>query len=163
VEFAMNSAVNVATGVSPFEFVFGKKPRLFPITGNLESIGTDVSKWIEDRQAAWASYRDKLWTNRISQAIHYNSRRGNGEVLEKGDWVLIDSKDRQQVVGGDGRPTSKLRPRYDGPYKVLEGMNGGRNFRLKLDENDKSHDVFHISKLKKYRWREEECDKEVSK
>jgi hypothetical protein len=55
------------------------------------------------------------------------------------------------VVGGRGRPTSKLRPRYDGPYQVLECFNDGRNFKLKLNNDDDSHPIFHISKLKKYK------------
>lgn len=68
-----------------------------------------------------------------------------------GDWVLVDSKDRQQLVGGQGRPTSKLRPRYDGPYQVIKCQNDSRNFVLRLNDGDNSHPVFHISKLKKYR------------
>lgn len=163
VEYAVNSAINVSTGVSPFEFVFGHKPRLFPIQGNIAKVSPDVQRWVELRQSAWAQYRDKLWSSRISQALHYNNRRRQGDTLKVDDWVLIDSKDRQQIVGGKGRPTSKLRPRFDGPYHVEECLNDGRNFRLRLNEDDRSHPIFHISKLKKYHWREDEREFGVQK
>lgn len=64
---------------------------------------------------------------------------------------MVDSKDCQQIVGGKKRPTSKLRPRYDGPYRVVRCQNDGRNFTLQLNEDDNSHPVFHISKLKNFR------------
>lgn len=159
VEYAINSAVNVATGVSPFEYVYGRKTRLFPTAEHSSSL-PDVEDWLFKRQSAWADFRDKLWTSRIEQAVHYNNRRRPGEQLRQGDWVLVDSKDRQQVVGGQGRPTSKLRPRYDGPYEVMQCLNDGRNFKLKLGRQDNSHPVFHISKLKKYR-RDEENGEET--
>lgn len=160
VEFAINTAVNVATGVSPFEFVYGRKPRLFPVDATQTTSNGDVDEWLSKRTAMWADARDRLWTSRIAQAVQYNSRRREGVTLAVDDWVLIDSKDRQQVVGGRGRPTAKLRPRYDGPYQVIEGLNDGRNFRLKLDRGDNSHAVFHISKLKKYVGEREEGEPE---
>lgn len=150
VEYAINSAVNVSTGVSPFEYVYGRKPRLFPTDHQATHVPA-VAEWLAKRQSTWANFRDKLWTSRIDQAVHYNNRRKPGDHLTVGDWVLVDSKDRQQLVGGQGRPTRKLRPRYDGPYQVIKCQNNSRNFVLRLNDGDNSHPVFHISKLKKYR------------
>lgn len=116
VEYTMNSAVNVATGVSPLEFVLGCKPHLFLINNNILAVGPDVQAWVEKQQAAWASFRNKLWQSRVKQAIQYNKCRHQGSPLKVGDWVLVDAKDRQQIVGGDRKQTSKLRPCFDGPY-----------------------------------------------
>lgn len=64
------------------------------------------------------------------------------------DLVLVESTNRVAQVGGK---VAKLQARYDGPYKVLEVVNGGRDVRLHLPLGDKRHDLFHILKLKKYR------------
>ena len=45
--------------------------------------------------------------------------------------------------------SNKLKPRYIGPYEVTEAI-GTAAYRLKLPTNMRIHDVFHISKLKKY-------------
>jgi hypothetical protein len=107
-EFAINSAVNVATGVSPFHFVYGRIPRLFPVEHPLGNEDEDVHQWILRRQSEWAAWRDKLWCSRVEQAVQYNRRRKEGEQFQVGDLVMIDSKDRQQVVGGRSRGVSKL-------------------------------------------------------
>lgn len=46
-----------------------------------------------------------------------------------------------------GQPTSKLAPRRDGPYEILEKV-GTLNYRLKLTRNDKRHPVFHVDRLR---------------
>jgi hypothetical protein len=92
----------------------------------------------------------------VEPAVQYNRRRKEGEQFQVGDLVMIDSKDRQQVVGGRSRGVSKLRARYDGPYKVEEILNSGRDYRVCLDEGDSTFPVFHISKLKLYHGREAE-------
>lgn len=76
--------------------------------------------------------------------------------MVEGDLVLLDSTHRPSAVGGK---VAKLRARYDGPYKVLQVLNGGRDVRVELSEGDKSHDVFHISKIKLYKTSEtvEDC------
>lgn len=150
-EFAINSAVNSAKGIAPFEFVLGQKPRLFPIRTETMAVGEDVNQWLEDRRADWQEWRDRLWESRVDQAVQYNHRRRQEPEIKVGDRVLVNSKDRPQAVSGRGRGTAKLQARFDGPYEVIKVTNDGRNCRLALPEDDKSHPNFHVSKLKIYR------------
>lgn len=46
-----------------------------------------------------------------------------------------------------GQPSSKLAPRRDGPYTVLEKL-GELNYRLKLTAKDMRHPVFHVDRLR---------------
>jgi hypothetical protein len=44
---------------------------------------------------------------------------------------------------------AKLAPRYCGPFEILERM-GPVAYKLALPTNIKTHNVFHVSLLKKY-------------
>lgn len=129
-------------------FVLGHQPRLFPLESTpVEPVGLDVEHWVESRQADWARWRDRLWASKVEQALQYNKRRGGDLNLEEGNLVLIDAENRA-VTGGK---VAKLRARYEGPFKVLQVLNGGRDARLALPAGDKSHDIFHVSKLKVFK------------
>jgi hypothetical protein len=43
VKFAINSAINISTGYSTFEIVFGSRPRLFPSSSNYKK--TSIPPW----------------------------------------------------------------------------------------------------------------------
>lgn len=149
-EHAINSALNVSIGTSPFELVFGRKPSLFPL-GIRPRDDTQPASWIEKREAEWAAMRDRLWESRIRQALQYNRRRRPHKKISVEDWVLLDASNRGRTQGG----VSKLKERFEGPYQVEETLNDGRNFRLRLNEGDRSHKNFHISKIKLYHARED--------
>jgi hypothetical protein len=106
VEFAINSAVNVSMGFSPFKLIFGRHPRLFPSVNSTTDGPPSLDKWIKQRKGAWADARDNLWTSRVKQALQHNKKRRDLPPLLEGSWVLLDSADwRGQHQGG----TDKLK------------------------------------------------------
>lgn len=144
-EHAINSSLNVAIGTSPFELVFGRKPSLFPL-GIQPSDDSLPASWIEKHEDEWAAMRDKLWESRVQQAFQYNKKRWPHTPIQTGDWVMIKASSRHRTQGG----IAKLKEHFEGPYLVTEVLNDGRNFRLQLNDNDRSNKNFHISKLKIY-------------
>lgn len=43
-----------------------------------------------------------------------------------------------------------MKTQFEGPYRVKTVLNAGHNFSLHLKDSDRSHNNFHISKLKLY-------------
>jgi hypothetical protein len=63
VEFAINSAVNISTGISPFELLFGCLPYLFrppELPANSKEVPLAFSKWCRARHQYWAKSRNEL-------------------------------------------------------------------------------------------------------
>lgn len=144
-EHAINSALNVSIGMTPFELVFGRKPHLFPLRIRREDERLSAT-WIEKREAKWAAMRDRLWESQVRQALQYNRRRSQQMEIKADDWVLLDAANRGRLIGG----AAKLKARYEGPYRVKEVLNNGRNFVLYLQDDDCTHNNFHVSKVKLY-------------
>jgi hypothetical protein len=147
VEFAINSAVNISTGYSPFELIFGCKPRLFPSSDGPANAPITLSSWMKQREGAWADARDNLWTRRIKQALQRNKSCRNLPPIVEGSWVFLDSADWR---GRHQNGTDKLKERYKGPYKVTWIFNNGQNVVLDLPEGDRQHPSLHVSKVKPF-------------
>ncbi|KAI7965679.1 hypothetical protein MJO29_001427 [Puccinia striiformis f. sp. tritici] len=154
VEFAINSSVNVATGFSPFELVFGRKPRLFPSSEGIPDSPPSLSSWLKQREGAWADARDTLWLSRVKQAIQHNKHCRDQPPLLARSWVLLNSADWQGRHQGG---VDKLKERSEGPYHVSRVFNHGQNIELALPDGDRRHPAFHVSKVKPYFFREEEA------
>lgn len=98
-EYAINLALTVAIGLSPFELVYGRRPGLFPLP-EIEGEGEHQPvHWLTRREGEWAEARDRLWVSRVRQAIQYNKRRRKHVELEEGDWVLLEAKNRGVTSG----------------------------------------------------------------
>jgi hypothetical protein len=147
VEFAINSAINVSTGYSPFELIFGRKPQLFPSANGTVDPPLNLAAWIKIREGTWQEARDNLWTNRVKQAIQHNKHNKDRLPLAVDSWALLDSADWR---GRHQSGVDKLKERFEGPYRVIQVSNHGQDVKLDLPEGDRRHPTFHISKIKPY-------------
>ncbi|KAG0142110.1 hypothetical protein CROQUDRAFT_19298, partial [Cronartium quercuum f. sp. fusiforme G11] len=84
------------------------------------------------------------------QAFHYNKRRQDQDMIVVGDWVLIEANNRGVTSGKAQGGASKLKERFQGPYRVRRVLNKGRNCKLDLRTGDELFNNFHVSKLKIY-------------
>jgi hypothetical protein len=91
VEFAINSAVNASTGVSPLDLILGRKASLFNNTNPFDpDCPATLSKWLTICKKAWATAWDKLCSSRLKQAIQHNKRVTPCPPLESGMLALLN-------------------------------------------------------------------------
>ncbi|GAA6054862.1 hypothetical protein NBRC10513_006213 [Rhodotorula toruloides] len=150
VEYAINCAKNDSTGLSPFEVVLGFQPSSSPSGVKLPL--PSVEWTLETREQRIKDARDALAAAKVRQAAQANKKRGDEPTFSVGDLVMVDSSDRRsryKTRSQDAR-AAKLFARWDGPYEVVECFPDSSTYRLNLPFADRSHPVFHASKLKAY-------------
>lgn len=139
-EFALNSRVHSSTGRAPFELIYGYIPE-FQVSAKPTGVPAADERLRllrnaqEDARAALA-----LTAERMKR--FYDHGVSNAPVFAIGDKVYLERERHPK-----GQPSSKLAPRRDGPYTVLERL-GDLNYRLELTAKDLRHPVFHVDRLR---------------
>lgn len=145
VEFAYNRAVHSTTNCSPFEVVYGFNP-LTPLD-LLPMPNVSVFKHKEGQ--AKADYVKKLH-ERVKDQIErknksYAKQANKGRkkvVFEPGDWVWVHMRKERFPE----QRKSKLQPRGDGPFQVLERINDNA-YKVELPGEYNVSSTFNVSDL----------------
>jgi transposase InsO family protein len=142
-EFAINNAEHSSTGFTPFMLNYGHHPYL-PVSVLPEFRVPAASSFVQriQRLVAEARRTHRIATER--QARYANTKRKD-VTFAPGDWVLLSAKNLRFKEG-----TPKLLPRWVGPFQVAKSV-GGNSYELILPARWRIHDVFHVSRLERYR------------
>ena len=148
-EFVTNNAVNSSTNVSLFRALMGYDPELRQRV-EADSIVRGVPA-VTDRLEKLCEVREKLEDHARraseSQAKYYN-RKHKPQHYKRGDLVMLSTKNLKLKV-----PSSKLGPKFIGPFRVLVAI-GSQAYRLALPEQyDRIHNVFYVSLLEPWKAR----------
>ena len=142
-EFAINDAVNESTGFSPFFLNYGYHP-LTPTRmlqpSSVPSVDTLHQQMVENIARA----KKNLMAAQKRQKLYYDQGRRHVH-FDEDDWVLLSTRDIPLRHVG----SPKLLPRFIGPFKVEKKI-GENAYRLNFPAPMKIHNVFHVSKLRRY-------------
>lgn len=145
-EFAYNRATHSTTKVSPFQVVYGFNPRapidILPLPTS-ERIHSDAKERAEFilKMHETTKYNIEKMTEKYRRGS-----KGKKELkLEPGDLVWLHLR---KECFPDLRK-SKLMPRVDGPFKILEKINDNA-YKLELPSEFGVSPTFNISDLKPY-------------
>ncbi|GJW05137.1 putative reverse transcriptase domain-containing protein [Tanacetum coccineum] len=146
VEFYYNNSYHTKIKAAPFEALYGqtcRSPVCSVKVGEVQLTGREIvlettEKVIQIKQRMQAAHnRQKSYTNLKRKPMEF----------QVGDRVMLKVSHWKGVIRF-GKP-GKLKPRYVGPFKVLEKI-GSITYKIKLpQELSRVHNTFHVSNLKK--------------
>jgi len=154
--FAINNTRSASIGLTPFEVMFRRAPRL-PLdvalaNGRAPAPPSDVpaaTNFIQRHSYLWTAARGNLLKAQADQKRHADRHRRE-DTFAVGDEVLLSTRDLQMTADPNQRRAAKLTARFVGPFKVTQVINVNA-YRLDLPTRLRVHPVQNISKLRRYR------------
>jgi hypothetical protein len=150
VELCINTSLNAATDMSPFEAELGFNP-LLPIdlaigpqlqpSSSKQKKGADIAQQALDRHAV---VREAVLQHQLRMEQN-SAATAQPKPFEPGDLVLVKSTHLRQP----GSQPSKLAATWSGPFHVLERV-GDSAYRLQLRAESRAHDVINREALRPF-------------
>jgi hypothetical protein len=150
VEFAYNDSLHVSTGMTPFFLNYGMHPisptaLLFLASWGEGGDTSPAVDYIHRMHEVVDMARQKLKTAQAAQKAQADSSRRH-ILFKVGDQVMVSTKHLRFPEW----QSYKLGPQFVGPYKVTRRISEV-TYELELPEHVKSHNVFHVSRLRPYK------------
>ena len=132
--------------MTPFKALYGYEALSFADLAFGDSKAPKAKDWIQDSQDILKILKENLQVAQNQQKL-YADRHRVERSFEVGDLVYLRLQPyRQSSLKQKG--AKKLKPRFYGPYKVIQKV-GEVAYEIELLEEIKIHNVFHVSSLKK--------------
>eukprot|EP00055_Hartaetosiga_balthica_P017772 m.122942 g.122942 ORF g.122942 m.122942 type:complete len:966 (+) comp9398_c1_seq1:1052-3949(+) len=159
VEFAINSSVNVSTGITPFEADLGYIPTtpLSLLSGVSDQHVPAVGSFLERQANILKDIKKKIKKAQMQQKKHHDRRRQPTKSYAVGDKVLIHRNAMIPAIDRDKFTSPKLSARYFGPFAIVRKITEN-SFEVDLPPSSRAHRVINAGFLKDYHDREGETD-----
>uniref|UniRef100_A0A2N9HWY0 Reverse transcriptase n=1 Tax=Fagus sylvatica TaxID=28930 RepID=A0A2N9HWY0_FAGSY len=144
IEFAYNRAMHSTTSYSPFEIVYGFNPLTpldlmpLPIDGRSSLDGQKKAELVKSLHE-----RVRLQIAQKNERVASQANKGRRRVIfEPGDWVWVHMRKERFPA----HRKTKLHPRGDGPFQILEKINDNA-YKVDLPGEYKVSATFNVSDL----------------
>lgn len=122
VQIALNSTINRVTKSSPLELLVGKVAR--PL--NLMILNDDTNDCAVDLLEVRQRAAQFIKTSAITEKQRFDKTKARIKRFKVGDFVLLENHERNQT---------KLEPKFKGPYRVVQLLDGDRYLLKALNSN----------------------------
>ena len=149
---ALNTTVSAATGLTPFQIMFGRPARL-PLDIALEPLQRDIrvpaaTAFVQRHAAIWKQAHDALLKAQATMK-RFADRHRRAESFSIGDRVLLSVRDLRFENPKDAQRSHKLTARFVGPFAIKSVVNANA-YELELPPSMRIHPVQNVSKLRRF-------------